>query len=470
MSVTKIRWDPASFRDPEGSVFFHGDNVYRTFPEHNIIRMHDLINSSFFKNFVENGNIIKTEIVNDTIIGNASQFLHLLKHEKIPFITYPYEWSFYMLKDSALLTLSILAECLKNNFVLKDGTAWNITFHKGKMCFLDILSIGTYNDGQIWEGYGQFCREFLYPLLISCYKNIDFHSFFRGSLKGIDPKIANGFFTIFDWRHPGIFKHVFLNSKLTYQKSIGNSEIKNKFHLPKESLINIVNNLKKVIENLHPGHKDSIWQSYNQNNTYTDADSIIKRDFIKYAVDHFKGHGSIVDLGCNTGEYSIIAAQKENVTACDIDPACIDQIYVKTQSVNTKITPVVLDLMNPSAQCGWKLQERSQIFERLKPNSFLALALIHHICIASNVPLESFISFLASISSQGVLEWVDKKDPMVQFLLRNREDVFQNYTWDYFQKTVSQYFRIECIQDLNAGTRKLCLLRPLTKEIKSDIA
>ena len=107
-----------------------------------------------------------------------------------------------MLKDAAVFTLSLLKECLKNDFILKDGTAWNLTFHKGKMCFFDILSIDNYKDSKTWDGYGQFCKEFLYPLLINSYKNIDFQPFFKGSLKGIDPKIANAFFTPFDWSAP----------------------------------------------------------------------------------------------------------------------------------------------------------------------------------------------------------------------------------------------------------------------------
>ena len=117
--------------------------------------------------------------------------------------------------------------------------------------------------------------------------------------------------------------------------------------------------------------------------------------------------------------------------------------------------------MNPSAQCGWQLTERESIFERLKVDAFFSLALIHHICIASNVPLEKFVVFLQSLAPQGVLEWVDKEDPMVQVLLQNRKDVFVNYTWEEFERSVSKYFRIKKIQEVNNGTRKLCLLMPL---------
>lgn len=461
MSVSQIKWDPGSFRDPEGSVFFYDKEVYRTFSSAGISKIRNLLKSDFFMKYVEEGKIIKTEIVDNIFTDKAFLSAYLLKHQKIPFVTYPYEWSFYMLKDAALLTLSLLKDCLKNDFILKDGTAWNITFHKGKMCFFDVLSIDQYKEGQVWEGYSQFCKEFLYPLLINAYKDINFHTFFKGSLVGIDPKIANTFFTVLDWSRPGVFKHVFLNSKLTHERKLEASHIKNNFSLPKSSLINIVNNLIQTIKKLHPPHKNSVWQDYTKKNTYTDRDIVVKREFVTSALEQFKSQGPTIDLGCNTGDYTELASQKVSVISCDVDPACIDQIYLRSQTIKSNITPVVLDLMNPSAECGWRLKERSPIFNRLEANSFLALALIHHICIASNVPLESFMAFLASVSSQGVLEWVDKKDPMVQFLLRNREDIFSNYTWDNFEKVVPQYFKLERVQELNNGTRKLCLLMPL---------
>jgi hypothetical protein len=458
----QVVWDPASFRDPAGSVFFHRGNVYRTINSSELINIEKLIKADFFKKYIQEGSIIPTSFINNPFKEEVSGNPYILEHEKISFITYPYEWSYHMLKDAALLTLSILKDCLENDFILKDGTAWNVTYYKGKMCFFDILSIEAYSEGQLWEGYKQFCQEFLYPLLVKAHKDIDFNAFFRGSLNGIDSKIAGSFFTTLDWRKPGIFKHVFLNSKLSSSKTIDNTEVKNKFRLPKQSLIRIIDNLYKIVSNLHPSHKTSIWQNYTMTNTYTEHDNLKKKSFISSSLNSFVNLKSVIDLGSNTGDYSLLAAEKSRVFACDIDSACIDQLYLKNKELGYDVTPLVLDLMNPSPDCGWKLKERSSLLNRLNADAFLALALIHHICIASNVPLRSFIEFLSSIAPQGVLEWVDKTDPMVKFLLRNRTDIFSNYTWENFEKIVSQYFKIEQVEVSNNGTRKLCKLVSLS--------
>lgn len=461
MASSKFVKDPGSFRDPEGYVFLHDKDVYRALKDSSHAKMVKLCESDFFKKHVQENTIIETKVVKNSFDKKIINSSFLLQHKKIERITYPYEWSFYMLKDAALLTLAILKDCLNNGFILKDGTAWNLTFYKGKMCFFDILSIDEYKEGQVWNGYGQFCREFLYPLLIKAHKDIDYNHFFKGSLKGIEPEIANAFFSVLDWRKPGIFKHVFLNAKLTHQTTIAKSKIQNNLQLPKASLLNIVNNLISTITGLNPKNYNSVWKNYTTDNTYAQQDVLDKQKFITSSLGKFKNANALIDLGCNTGDYSVLVAEKLDVISCDIDAACIDQVYLRGKSLSNNILPIVLDLMNPSSQCGWRLEERASIFSRIKADAFQALALIHHICIASNVPLDSFVEFLSKVAPQGIVEWVDKDDPMVQFLLRNREDVFVDYHWDSFESLLKKYFKIEKVTEINNGTRKLCLLLPL---------
>lgn len=460
----KIAWDLGSFRDPEGSVFLFNGSAYRTFTENSLPKIEKLLSTDFFQKYVEEKRIIKTTIIKNKFSkDNLVKGEYILQHTMIPFITYPYEWSFSMLKDGALLVLNLLKDCLQNGYILKDGTAWNVTYNNGKMIFFDVLSIDIYEEGQTWDGYNQFCCEFLYPLLLKSYKDIDFHNFFKGTLSGIEPRIAKQMFSIKDLLKPGVFKHVFLNAKFSENKRIASSTVKNIIKLPKQSLISIVNGLIKVIEGLKSKSNHSVWIDYPQNNTYEAQAAKQKADFIEKFCQKLLNNSTIIDLGCNTGTYSFITAKTHKVIASDIDSDCIDTIY-KHENINDKsITPIVINLMNPSSSCGWALQERKSIFERLRVEGFLALALIHHICIANNVPLERFVSFLSQIASKGVLEWVGKEDPMVEFLLRNRIDVFQDYTWDHFEKSVSKYFKITDTMPLNNGTRILCALKSLTE-------
>jgi len=455
----QIKWDAGSFRDPAGSVFFAGNSVYRSVSDQSEPDIKKLIDSDFFQRMMRDGQIVLTQLVENTFDVPGT---FVLKHDTIPFMNYPYEWSFNMLKDAALLTLGVLKKCIENDFILKDGTAWNVTLHKGKMIFFDVMSIEKYAQGQTWNGYQQFCNEFLYPLFLKAYKDVPFQPIFKGSLTGIDPVSTQKVFKTSDIFKCGILKHLFLNAYLSKNKKISSTKINREIKLPKLALLSMIENLKNTIQKLKCVSDNSVWIDYAENNTYEKEDENNKINFIKAFCTGLPKQSSIVDFGCNTGNYSRVVVENHTVFSCDIDEHCIDQLYKK--SVHDKIdklTPIVLDLMHPSANVGWHLQERKSIFERLKCDGFLSLALIHHICIANNVPLELFVKILHSVAHRGVLEWVSKEDPMVQFLLRNRHDVFDTYTWDNFETIVGKYFKIEKTLKVNNGCRTLCWLEPL---------
>lgn len=455
-----LAFDEGSFRDPEGHVFTYEDKVYRTLSPAAVERVSVLVNLPFFKEWMDKGRLIPTQLL--TSMGVFPKEVevteHILWHEKVSSITYPFEWTFSMLKDAALLTLDLMETLLAHNFILKDGTAWNLCFYKGHPCFYDILSIDVYKDGQPWEGLSQFLQEFLYPLMFQAYHGFDFQPLWKSTQQGIPGSLLYKTLSKKDLFKKGIFKYVYLKEKFLSSKTFSEASIKHEFSgetFPKQALTNIIKDLRKCIGSLQATKDQSVWKEYDTKNSYEKSDTHEKENFIAEGLKLINP-SSVIDLGCNTGHYSFIAAKTTQVISCDLDPACVDSIFLQK---NPNILPVVLNLMTPSPSMGWDLKERKDVFSRLKADSFLALALMHHICISHNVPLERFILFLKSIAPQGIIEWVDKSDPMVQFLLRNRTDIFKNYTWDNFQSITNQYFIIEKNVSINNGTRRLLLLR-----------
>lgn len=440
---------PSSFRDPEGHVFFEEGKLKRKIMTHaGRERMKCLLESDFYQTHLSS-DVISTSWSGEELI-----------HETVPVVTYPYEWSFDMLKEAALCQLTILEACIQNNFILKDGSAFNTLFHKGKMVFVDLLSIDTYQGGQIWEGYHQFCKHFLFPLLLQASNGLSFQPFWRGTLDGISLKDMR---VLLNWRSlfsPAGFKHVFLQNALS-------SSVKKTTQSPssitfsKQALLSFVHNLKQTVQGLHDKRKSSVWENYVSDNTYQTNDQQQKENFIQEHLAPLKPH-QLIDLGCNTGHYSkLVTHFAQQVISVDYDPACIDVLYgvIKQDGTLQKsITPMVGNLVNPSPALGWDLNERENQLTRFQSDAFLALALIHHVCITENVPLDMFVAFLKQMGPYGVVEWVDKKDPMVHILLKNRRDIFQEYTWEHFQNCLQRYFKIEKVTPLNQGTRKLCFV------------
>ena len=98
---------------------------------------------------------------------------------------------------------------------------------------------------------------------------------------------------------------------------------------------------------------------------------------------------------------------------------------------------------------------------RSRPDLVLCLALIHHLVIGRNLLLSDVISWLASLQATVVIEFVDRKDEQVQWLLRNRKDVFTDYNKEEFLRLIESHFVAQKQIGLPSGTRTLYQLTPL---------
>jgi hypothetical protein len=148
------------------------------------------------------------------------------------------------------------------------------------------------------------------------------------------------------------------------------------------------------------------------------------------------------------------------VLAFDIDPAAAERNYRElVREGRRDIMPLVLDLANPSPGIGWAGHERRSLLDRAGADVTLSLALVHHLAISRNVPLEMFIDLLATIAPAAIVEFVPKEDPMVRRLLAARRDVFPGYTLDGFRAAACTRFSIAAESPIEDSGRVLFLLR-----------
>jgi SAM-dependent methyltransferase len=461
-----IRFEPGSFKDPDGRIFYLGDSVYRSLSGHAAGRMQRLDEQGHLAALIEAGLMVPTRLVSSTGAGIHQQGIgpNILEHDRIEVISYSYEWPFALLRDAAVVTLEIIERCLAFDCILKDATPYNIALYKGHPVLIDVLSIDRYEDGMPWEGYAQFCREFLFPLLLAAHKKVDVHSLLRGSLNGISNEIAAALFSFGDLRKAGVLKHVKLQALLQRSFKRSDFDAKRSFkdsRFGKDLILTNVKGLKDLLNDLAPSTTDSTWIDYTDTHSYDSDEEAEKMAFVQ-AMLETHGPDRVIDIGCNTGVYSRIASKyAATVISLDFDASCIDRLYrgCRKDGIHN-IVPLVADLLNPSPGLGWMMRERASLFDRIRGDDFLALALVHHIAITGNVPLENFVEALSKVAGGGVVEWVDKSDPMVQTLLKNRRDVFARYTWDHFKEALEQYFDIEKVTDIGGGRRRLCQVRP----------
>jgi SAM-dependent methyltransferase len=467
MPTTDVDFEPGSFRDREGRVYYRDGRVFRALSARALADWRALESTGFFDRASRDGRIVPTREADappDELTTTADTWVAALEHDRLPFVSYPYEWCFGMLRDAALLHLDLMLEALAEDLILKDSSAYNIQWIGAHPQHIDIASFERWQRGEAWVGYRQFCQLFLYPLMLTAYRRLPFHPWLRGSIDGVTPQDCNRLLTIRDHVRPGVFTHVFLQSMLLAAASKPSASLRRDLKsvgLGKEIITRNVRGLRKLIAGLRWKKSSSEWSTYADQHPYSAHDEEAKRAFVKRAVAS-RRWGLVWDLGCNTGAYSRIAAENASyVVAMDGDCLAVEHLYQHLKSEGSRsILPLVVNLADPSPGLGWDGRERRPLTARTPVDLTLCLALVHHMVITANVPLTEFVDWLARLRSHLVIEFVTREDPMVQALLLNKEDIYHDYHLDVFDGEMSRRFETLARQTLGSGTRHLYFVRP----------
>lgn len=450
----------SSFRDPSGFVFRRGDDIFRVV-NNSYRENYDKLMSTLYPALTQAELLIPhTEVDFDTT-KNTNQY-KLLQAEKIPFISYPYEWSFSQYKDAALTTLAIQRKALEHGMSLKDASAYNIQFHKGKAVFIDTLSFEKYTEGSPWIAYGQFCRHFLAPLALMAYHDPRMSTMMRDYIDGIPLDLASGLLPFKSrFRLPLLLHiHVHANSQKRHANS-ENKAVKTNKKISHAAMQGLIDSLENGIKKLRLKTNRTEWGAYYD-------ETILSRDYLEKKQDLVSDfieniHPKLVwDLGANDGTFSRLSAEKAYTIAFDIDHLAVEHNYLAIKEKGDKnLLPLLLDLTNPSPAIGWNNEERDGVFQREKPDLILALALIHHLAISNNVPLHKLATFFAQLTPQLIIEFVPKTDPRVRTLLATREDIFPDYTQEGFEAAFAEYFTIQKREKVEGTERILYLMRKI---------
>lgn len=440
--------NPGSFRDPAGHVFEHNNKIIRVIKnfgkkKYEFIKEKNLIEESIKNNFLIQTKEATTEYAN---LKN-NDWIYFLEHEKIEYISYPYEWGFYQLKQAALHHLNFQIFLLERNAVLIDSSAYNIQFINSKPIFIDVLSIDKYVEGDYWKGHSQFLKQFLNPLLLRSLKGIPFNNWYKGNLDGIKTSELNELLSLKDKLSYNVFFSVVLLSKLEKQNTINpNSalkKLKKQKSLSKNSYKSILIQLKNWIQKLKPRHKRTEWDTYSSINTYEINQQKIKIDAVKKFVEKNKPN-LLADLGCNDGLYSFESLKSgcKKVIGFDIDINALERAYIQSSKLNLNFLPLYFDAVNPSTKSGWNEKERLSFLDRNCFDAVIALAFEHHLVLGNNVPLNEAIEWIINIAKKGLIEFVDKEDETVQKMLSLKGDIFPNYSQIFFEENILKYGKI----------------------------
>ncbi|MCR4264710.1 hypothetical protein [Nitratireductor sp. ZSWI3] len=463
---TGTEHEPGSYRDRNGAVFYRDGRVFRHVSRRALENWQVLEKAPFFHALSREGKVVATRTVDplseDIDLGT---WAGVIEHARIPFISYPYEWSFSMLKDAALLHLELVRKALGADMILKDSSAYNIQWDGVRPVFIDIPSFEPLREGEPWVGYRQFCELFLYPLMLRAYKGIDFRPWLRGRIDGIPAEEMRRLMSARDLLRPGVLMHVVAQDTLQRRYGSAGGDMRGTLADAGFNKTLIERNIEKLtalVERLVPAGGKTVWSDYECTHSYDAAERERKIAFVRKAAATRRWRRAW-DLGCNTGVFSRIAAeQADHVIAMDGDWMAIEQLYrrEKIQDGAGNILPLVMNLADASPNQGWDGAERKDLAERGRPELVLCLALVHHIAISANIPLAAFVDWLTGLGAAVVIEFVGREDEMVQALLANRDDQYDDYHPDTFRDLLAARFDIKAEEPLKGGKRRIYFATP----------
>ncbi len=450
----------ASFRDPSGFIFKRDGVLYRQVNRAYQKAYDKLMSSGLYASLTGKGQLIPHEEV-DASPADADLAYKIIRPQVVPFISYPYEWSFTQLKDAALLTLAAARAALDQGMVLKDASAYNIQFAGGKPVLIDTLSFDLYKEGAPWEAYRQFCQHFLAPLALASLVDIRLIQLLRVYIDGVPLDLASALLpgrTKFGLA--GLAVHIHLHARAQQQYSDKQVSQAQAVSLSKAGFRNMLDALEKTILPLKWEPSGTEWGDYYNITNYSDDALKTKGEIVGRFVEKASPR-TAWDLGANNGLFSReLSRRGVETTASDIDPAAVEQDYLAVKAnAEQHLLPLVIDLTNPSPALGWAHHERESLLERGPVDLVMALALIHHLAISNNVPLASVAQFFASAARWAIVEFVPKSDSQVKRLLATRKDIFGQYTEAGFEQAFSGYFTIAEKAAIPGSERTLYLFK-----------
>ena len=434
-----------SFRDPGSGVVLAGSRVLRYFDDAAARTFRALTAAGVLDELFRRGAVVGWQAVPAADVRDVADVAPdaalVIEHPRLPFVSYPYEWPFAMLRAAALLTLEIQTTALAAGFTLKDASPYNVQFVGTRPVFIDLGSFERYQDGAPWSAYTQFCRLFLYPLLLDARRGVPYHGVLRSSLDGLDAEGLSRLLRPRDKLRASVFRDVVLQGwlerwagTLTEGAALGATGI------ARRALLRLIDRLRDAVTRLSSGVVASHWSLYEER-AQDPAETRALKARVVEAVAAERSRALVWDLGCNTGRFSRLAARgAAHLVALDADAAVVNTLALAAGEGHPNVLPLVVDVLNPSPDQGWAGVERSALVRRGRPDLVLCLGLLHHLVVRGGVPLRDVVDWLAGLAPEVLIEFVPPEDPGFQRLVRWRTDRHHAYGAEVLQAALDDRF------------------------------
>jgi SAM-dependent methyltransferase len=408
----------------------------------------------------------------------------VLEHDRVPFVSYPHEWTTSMLLDAALLHVNLFEELSQVGLTVKDWHPYNILFAGPRPVFVDFASIvpaehlcrepyltppnvpGRFR--WIWDIHARFLHE-MYARMCVPYFLLPLYGMAQGygddvrrhlrdnPLNGVGAR---------DLTEADVFAEAATGwqQKYTRQARLKRAALAQGGRRKTVFLRLLRRELSSLRVPPAPSGYLEYYEAKSENFSFEPCrEWTDKQRTVHHALTSIRPT-SVLDIGCNTGWFSCLAATLGiPVVAVDRDEACVEALYAKAVADQLPVLPLVIDITAPtSGASGNPVDEGAPAsliradapllipaVERLRCDMVLALALVHHLALGQGLTLRQVVQTLSTVAARYlVVEFVPSDDDLVArnpaFFAAFHADParFETYTLENFRRELARVFRI----------------------------
>lgn len=451
---------PSSYRDPSGFLFHHDGILYRQVNKSFQEDFELFVSGGLYEDLVSKKLLVRHETIEANLTGSHDWY-KTLKPELIPFISYPYEWCFDMWKDAALTTLEAAREAMSKGMMLKDASAYNVQWHRGRMMFLDTLSFERYHPEEPWIAYRQFCEQFLAPLALMHYLQWPLSPLLVAYPEGLPLPLVKKLLPFRSRFNLHTYLHLHLHGSAAQKNTLA-PKARSSFSAKK--LSDLLRSLETAVQSFSFERRSGVWSGYyeeagQREDYFGQKEAIIDR-WARGLPVHFA-----VDIGANEGHFSkLLAGQNKYVVSADFDHYAVNRLYQHIRKENIpNIHPILLDLSHPSPALGLNLEERASFTGRAPKGLVVALALIHHLAIGRNIPFNRIARMMRDLGPWLIIEYVPREDEKVEQMLRDKKDIYDWYRPENFLQAFAEHYAVRAEERIGQSGRTLYLMEAYEK-------
>jgi SAM-dependent methyltransferase len=456
-SIGDLTVDPSSYVDPNGFVFRRQGHVYRAIYREAASFYRGLFDDGTIERLTARHHLVRTSIA-DLPLADPRVGL-VLRHETIEPLSYCVEWCPSMLREAGLAQLDLALAVLERDLILQDCYPWNVLFRGTEPVVVDLTSIVRADTPLIWPAYEQFQAFFVRPLALARQgKGNVARALLSNHVSGvsIDDFYRNAG-ARYRLRHPSVAVAYrvdrMVQRRPALKRRLRQSTAQSGRSVDRRTRERFLKRQRAALERLHAAPRATdVWSAY-----YDEIDASVDREAkltaVRAAIERLRP-SSVVDAGCNTGVFSVVAAEAgARVIALDSSEACIERLYAAARGQGLPITPLVVDLCAPTPPSGWMASQYPGLLERARSELVLCLGLMHHLHIAGRQSFPRIAALMDALSARHlVFEFVAEDDPNNDLIGRGRPI---HYTLDDVRGALSAHFPRIDVLDSDRPTRRL---------------